>query len=199
MTTVRALRQSREGNPNWRGGRTTSSHGYVLIRVGTEHHLADVRGYAYEHRVVAERKIGRRLRRKEQVHHINGDRQDNGPENLEVMASIAHHRVRHRTGQGRRRRLPGEANPTIPCRCKCGETLARYDELGRPREYVSGHNPMPSPTLDAVRAALKWGPQHRVEIAARIGRTVSAVAQALSKLKRRGEAKSIGGRWRAME
>lgn len=34
-------------NPNWKGGRTIASNGYVLIKVGKEHHLADVRGYAY--------------------------------------------------------------------------------------------------------------------------------------------------------
>lgn len=48
-------------NANWRGGRSIASNGYVLIRVGTGHHLADVRGYAYEHRVVAENSLGRRL------------------------------------------------------------------------------------------------------------------------------------------
>jgi hypothetical protein len=34
-------------NPNWRGGRSLASNGYVLIRVGVGPHLADVRGYAY--------------------------------------------------------------------------------------------------------------------------------------------------------
>lgn len=55
--------QARALNPNWKGGRSIASNGYVLIKVGTGHHLADVRGYAYEHRLVAERKLGRRLLR----------------------------------------------------------------------------------------------------------------------------------------
>lgn len=46
-------------NPNWKGGRTITEHGYVLLRVGSQHHLADVRGYAYEHRIVAERMLNR--------------------------------------------------------------------------------------------------------------------------------------------
>lgn len=50
-------------NPNWRGGRSVTEHGYVIIHVGIKHHLADVRGYAYEHRLVAEKKVGRRLRK----------------------------------------------------------------------------------------------------------------------------------------
>ena len=69
--------QVRYKNPNWKGGRTVTEHGYVLIKVGVGHHLADVRGYAYEHRLKAEVKLGRRLSPSEIVHHINGDKQDN--------------------------------------------------------------------------------------------------------------------------
>lgn len=47
-----------EKNGLWKGGRSVASNGYVLIRVGVDHPLADVRGYAYEHRVVAEQKKG---------------------------------------------------------------------------------------------------------------------------------------------
>lgn len=126
-------------NGNWKGGRTVASSGYVLLRVGTDHHLADVRGYAYEHRVIAEKKIGRRLKPGEQVHHRNRVRDDNRPENLEVAKSLAHHRVLHRTtGKGRRR--PGELNRTVECACGCGETFPRFGPWGRPRRYVSGHN-----------------------------------------------------------
>ncbi|WP_209446402.1 HNH endonuclease [Streptomyces sp. MZ04] len=40
-----------------------------------------------EHRVVMEREIGRPLERGETVHHINGVRDDNRPENLEIWYS----------------------------------------------------------------------------------------------------------------
>ena len=33
-------------NSQWKGGRIIASNGYVMLRVGTDHHLADVRGYA---------------------------------------------------------------------------------------------------------------------------------------------------------
>ena len=129
----------RELNNNWRGGKTVASHGYVLVRVGVGHHLADVRGYAYEHRIVAERIIGRRLRRGEVVHHRNGVKSDNRPANLEVFASSAHHKVEHRT-VGLDRRRPGEPNPRTSCACGCGERFSKFDAWGRPRRYVSGHN-----------------------------------------------------------
>lgn len=125
-------------NPNWRGGRSVASNGYVLIRVGTNHHLADVRGYAYEHRLVAEEKLGRRLRRGEQVHHSDHNPQNNDPDNLEVM-TIAWHRFRHRR-RDFGRRAPGQANPRVVCACGCGVRFTRFDRWGRPRKFVSGHN-----------------------------------------------------------
>lgn len=125
-------------NGIWKGGRSVASNGYVLIRL-PEHPDADCRGYVYEHRLVAERKIGRRLRPGEQVHHVDCDKQNNVPENLEVVPSLRHHRFLHRT-TGQAKRLPDEPNVQILCACGCGTVLWKYDASNRVRRYVSGHN-----------------------------------------------------------
>jgi len=124
-------------NLNWKGGRTVTSKGYVLVKM-PGHPLADCRGYVYEHRLVAERMIGRSLLPGEQVHHRDGNKANNDPTNLEVMTSWSHHAVRHRTRSDKR--MPGEPNPNVSCACGCGEIFTQFDQFNRPRIFVSGHN-----------------------------------------------------------
>lgn len=130
--------QALDRNPNWKGGRSVASNGYVLIKM-PDHPLADVRGYVYEHRLTAEEMLGRALEPGEIPHHKNGNKQDNRPDNIEVYTSIGEHLYHHRNPNSNRRK-PGESNPVVKCACGCGRDFPLYDSSGRPRSYVSGHN-----------------------------------------------------------
>lgn len=87
-------------HPNWQGGRRTNAAGYVEIK-NPGHHRSRKNGYVFEHILVVEEKIGRRLKEGEQVHHINEVKSDNSPENLEVLTAAEHtrlHAIERRTG-----------------------------------------------------------------------------------------------------
>jgi len=81
-------------NPHWNGGRFKSSLGYILIKI-PGHRGANAQGYVPEHRLVMEAKLGRGLNDDEVVHHINGIRDDNRPENLQLFPSEGEHQGLH--------------------------------------------------------------------------------------------------------
>lgn len=66
--------------------------GYVRVYVPM-HPEANTWGYVYEHRLVAEQMIGRRLSVNEVVHHKNGKRWDNRPDNLEILTDSEHSKL----------------------------------------------------------------------------------------------------------
>ena len=72
----------REKNPNWRGGKSKNKKGYILILQGEN--------YVLEHRIVMEDYLGRRLTQNEEVHHINGIKDDNRIENLALTIKKMH-------------------------------------------------------------------------------------------------------------
>lgn len=72
---------------NWRGGKRPFK-GYVMLY--SPKHPYNNQGYVFEHRLIIEKKLGRYLKRDEVVHHLNGIRDDNRPENLEVVSRKDH-------------------------------------------------------------------------------------------------------------
>lgn len=78
-------------SPRWKGGRRRASVGGKYIYVYCPDHLdATKAGYVMEHRLVAEKMIGRRLKKNEIPHHKNGIKNDNRSENLKVMTRSEH-------------------------------------------------------------------------------------------------------------
>jgi hypothetical protein len=94
-------RRGRHGNhcsgadhPKWNHGKIINDDGYVKLRVGVDHPLADPNGYAYEHLVVWIA-AGREAPADGFVlHHKNEVKSDNRLDNLEVK-SRGDHNVEH--------------------------------------------------------------------------------------------------------
>lgn len=71
----------------WQGGTNAAGQGYFRTWVADDDPMASMRtknGYVLEHRLVLARKVGRPLRDTESVHHIDGNRENNAPENLQL-------------------------------------------------------------------------------------------------------------------
>lgn len=102
------LRGSR--HPRWNHGKILSEEGYVKIRVGIGHPLADPNGYAYEHLIVWA-SAGRPLPGPGQIlHHGNEDKQDNRLDNLELKTRPDHN-AHHNAIRGRNEL--GQFNPAV--------------------------------------------------------------------------------------
>lgn len=88
-------------NANWRNGLTLGSGGYLCFTASPDNGAHAGRAV---HQVIAEWKAGRTLKKGEHVHHKDGNKLNNHPDNLEVMKASEH--TRHhaiRNGLGRKK------------------------------------------------------------------------------------------------
>jgi len=83
------------GGP-WNNQKMFSQQGYVKIRVGCQHPLADPNGYTYEHLLVWVSAGNNRPSKGYLLHHRNRDKTDNRIENLELCSRSKHNKY-HRS------------------------------------------------------------------------------------------------------
>lgn len=81
-------------NHSWKGGIWKHHTGYVYV-YSPEHPFRDKDNYVKRSRLVMESIVNRFLKRTEVVHHINGIKDDDRPENLRLFENDSDHQRFH--------------------------------------------------------------------------------------------------------
>ena len=79
---------------SWKGGKRTTYYGYVMI-YSPNHPFCDAQGYIRQSHLIMEKKLKRYLTLEEVIHHINGIKNDDRPENLKLFANKSEHMKFH--------------------------------------------------------------------------------------------------------
>lgn len=103
------------------------SSGYVWVFL-PDHREANLGGYVREHRIVAEKMLGRPLTSADHVHHRREPKSDNRPENLLVTTNSEHIKLHH-----------AEEAPYRPWAGYLGYTLCLCCKSGERKHYSRGY------------------------------------------------------------
>lgn len=117
-------------NPNFNGGRYVDDKGY--IRVLIPDHPYNNSGYIYEHRLVAEKHLGRFLQPWETVHHINEIKIDNRWENF-YLTTVPEHSAIHREGKKQSKERRQKASERGKIRAKTGKrnNAGKFEKMSK--------------------------------------------------------------------
>jgi len=80
---------SLKNHHSWKGGKIKTPYGYIMI-LKKDHPRANNGGYVFEHILIMEKHLDKFIPINENVHHINGLKDDNRLENLEIMTRSEH-------------------------------------------------------------------------------------------------------------
>ena len=89
------LRKRGADHPNWKGGVSYDSNGYIL-ELNPNHHRSMPNGYVRKHILIAEKALGKPLPDSAVVHHDDGDPSNNDNSNLVVCENNGYHLFLHR-------------------------------------------------------------------------------------------------------
>jgi hypothetical protein len=136
----------REKHPSWKGGRRTTSSGYIEV-LKPDHPRARGRGYVFEHILIMEEKLGRSVSKDEQIHHIDENKKNNDPQNLMLLSCSEHAKLHGKQKKKKGKylkclvcsceyyRKPSHASKSKVCSRKCSGVYFRSLFLGKPRDY----------------------------------------------------------------
>lgn len=90
--TMRGTTLLGDKNPRWRGGRVQTPDGYIQIKKYDDPRGKKRNNYVLEHIIVWEEYHKKKLPKGYVIHHLNGIKNDNRPQNLIAVTRKEHHR-----------------------------------------------------------------------------------------------------------